>query len=182
MIDSEINLFFGCRNPCHIFYRFLPPSSLLHPSPLSAEASSLAPHPFSAEEEMESFQRETSIMQDMKHPNIVQLLDVFEDEEHYYVVMEQVGGGELFDQIIEKGCYPEDEAAVLVHQVWSFVPLVSSLSCWPLPSTSFLSLLSPCLLCSPLAFFHTNPRQGFQRSRLSTQKGIRPQRHQARKS
>lgn len=79
--------------------------------------STLPVNPFLAEEEMESFQRETSIMQSLKHKNIVSLMDVFEDEEHYYVVMEQVGGGELFDQIIDKGCYPEEEAVVLIHQV-----------------------------------------------------------------
>eukprot|EP01127_Copromyxa_protea_P013917 TRINITY_DN3790_c0_g1_i2.p1 TRINITY_DN3790_c0_g1~~TRINITY_DN3790_c0_g1_i2.p1 ORF type:complete len:630 (-),score=179.93 TRINITY_DN3790_c0_g1_i2:74-1963(-) len=79
-----------------------------------------------AEEEMESFQRETSIMQAIRHTNIVQLMDVFEDEEHYYVVMERVGGGELFDQIIDKGNYEEDEAAVLVHQVFSALAYLHS--------------------------------------------------------
>jgi serine/threonine protein kinase len=72
---------------------------------------------FVAEEELESFQRETSIMKALKHEHIVQLLDVFEDEDHYYVVMECVSGGELFDQIIELGNYSEKGCAELISQV-----------------------------------------------------------------
>lgn len=76
-------------------------------------------HYFLAEEELESFQRETSIMRALKHDHIVQLLDVFEDDDHYYVVMECVSGGELFDQIIELGNYEEADCARLVAQVWT---------------------------------------------------------------
>eukprot|EP01127_Copromyxa_protea_P015823 TRINITY_DN4610_c0_g1_i3.p2 TRINITY_DN4610_c0_g1~~TRINITY_DN4610_c0_g1_i3.p2 ORF type:complete len:433 (-),score=99.92 TRINITY_DN4610_c0_g1_i3:26-1324(-) len=72
-----------------------------------------------AEEELESFQRETSIMKALKHDHIVQLLDVFEDDDHYYVVMECVSGGELFDQIIELGSYEEKDCARLVAQVFA---------------------------------------------------------------
>jgi len=79
-----------------------------------------------AEEEMESFQRETSIMQMLKHDNIVRLMDVFEDQEHYYVVMECVAGGELFDQILAKGFYPEEEAKILIQQVFSALAYMHS--------------------------------------------------------
>eukprot|EP01126_Amoeba_proteus_P041020 TRINITY_DN4400_c0_g1_i8.p1 TRINITY_DN4400_c0_g1~~TRINITY_DN4400_c0_g1_i8.p1 ORF type:complete len:831 (-),score=192.34 TRINITY_DN4400_c0_g1_i8:633-3125(-) len=70
-----------------------------------------------AEEELESFQRETGIMQALNHHNIVKLMDVFEDDEHLYVVMECVAGGELFDQIIEKGSYQEDECCQVMIPV-----------------------------------------------------------------
>lgn len=72
-----------------------------------------------AEEELESFQRETSIMRLLKHDHVVQLLDVFEDDDHYYVVMECVSGGELFDQIIELGNYDEQTCATLIAQVFN---------------------------------------------------------------
>lgn len=93
---------------------------------------------FPAEEELESFQRETSIMRALKHDNVVQLLDVFEDPDHYYVVMECVSGGELFDQIIELGNYEEKACASLIAQVMA----------------PFMFTLDPCKVFSGLAYMH----------------------------
>ena len=45
---------------------------------------------------------EIEILKSMDHPNIVRLIDVFEDDRHWCLVMELMSGGELFDQIIEK--------------------------------------------------------------------------------
>jgi len=70
-----------------------------------------------AEEELESFNRETGILFSLAHPNIVRLYDVFEDAEHAYVVMELVEGGELFDQIVEKSFYEEVECRDLMKGV-----------------------------------------------------------------
>jgi calcium/calmodulin-dependent protein kinase I len=53
----------------------------------------------------------------LKHANIVQLLDVFEDKTFKYLVMELVTGGELFDRIVEKGSYTERDASHLIRQV-----------------------------------------------------------------
>ena len=33
------------------------------------------------------------------------------------MVMEMMTGGELFDRIVEKGCYSETEAATVVHKI-----------------------------------------------------------------
>jgi calcium/calmodulin-dependent protein kinase I len=44
------------------------------------------------------------------HPNVVKLIDVFEDERHWCLVMELMQGGELFDQILEKEFFSENEA------------------------------------------------------------------------
>ena len=46
----------------------------------------------------------------MDHPNVVNLVDVFEDERHWCLVMELMEGGELFDQILEKEFFSENEA------------------------------------------------------------------------
>ena len=43
-------------------------------------------------------------------PHIIQLHDFFDEDQFYFLVMERVTGGELFDRIIEKGCYNENEA------------------------------------------------------------------------
>ena len=34
-----------------------------------------------------------------------------------YIVMELLSGGELFNRIVDKGCYPEKEAAELFAQI-----------------------------------------------------------------
>jgi len=36
------------------------------------------------------------------HPNIVKMQDVYDDEDHFYIVLELMTGGELFDAILEK--------------------------------------------------------------------------------
>ncbi|KAI6234678.1 Protein kinase domain-containing protein [Aphelenchoides fujianensis] len=54
----------------------------------------------------------------LRHPNIVQLYDTFEDRGAYvYLVMELVTGGELFDRIVQKGSYTERDASNLIKQV-----------------------------------------------------------------
>ncbi|KAL2711516.1 calcium/calmodulin-dependent protein kinase type 1 isoform X1 [Vespula squamosa] len=53
----------------------------------------------------------------LTHPNIVQLLETYEDKLKVYLVMELVTGGELFDRIVEKGSYTEKDASGLIRQV-----------------------------------------------------------------
>ncbi|XP_060848618.1 calcium/calmodulin-dependent protein kinase type 1 isoform X1 [Rhopalosiphum padi] len=53
----------------------------------------------------------------LTHPNIVQLLETFEDKSKVYLIMELVTGGELFDRIVQKGSYTEKDAAHLIRQV-----------------------------------------------------------------
>ncbi|KAK2142313.1 hypothetical protein LSH36_971g00059 [Paralvinella palmiformis] len=65
----------------------------------------------------ESLQNEIDVLRRLKHPNIVELLDVYEDKTHFYLAMELVTGGELFDRIVEKGSYTEKDASHLIRQV-----------------------------------------------------------------
>ncbi|XP_068152009.1 calcium/calmodulin-dependent protein kinase type 1 isoform X1 [Drosophila tropicalis] len=53
----------------------------------------------------------------LTHPNIVQLLETYEDKSKVYLVMELVTGGELFDRIVEKGNYTEKDATDLIRQI-----------------------------------------------------------------
>ncbi|CAB1103672.1 unnamed protein product [Ectocarpus sp. CCAP 1310/34] len=55
-----------------------------------------------------------AIMLELDHPNIIKLLDFFEKKDHFYMVVEKVRGGELFDRIVEKVVYNEKEARDLV--------------------------------------------------------------------
>uniref|UniRef100_A0A7S4I9P5 non-specific serine/threonine protein kinase n=1 Tax=Odontella aurita TaxID=265563 RepID=A0A7S4I9P5_9STRA len=56
------------------------------------------------------------------HPNVIELVDVFEDEDEVHLVTELATGGELFDRIVAKKQSPEKrfsekEAACIVKQI-----------------------------------------------------------------
>lgn len=50
------------------------------------------------------------MLKELKHPNIIRLYDVFDEKQYYYLVTECMGGGELFDRIVQKSYYNEKEA------------------------------------------------------------------------
>jgi len=62
------------------------------------------------EEDKAAMKTEIEILKQVDHPNIVRLIDVYEDERHICLVMELMLGGELFDQILEKEQFSEHEA------------------------------------------------------------------------
>uniref|UniRef100_A0A673IAS2 Calcium/calmodulin-dependent protein kinase type 1D-like n=1 Tax=Sinocyclocheilus rhinocerous TaxID=307959 RepID=A0A673IAS2_9TELE len=53
----------------------------------------------------------------IKHDNVVGLEDFYETRTHYYLVMELVSGGELFDRILDRGVYTEKDASCVIKQV-----------------------------------------------------------------
>jgi calcium/calmodulin-dependent protein kinase I len=63
-----------------------------------------------SEEDMSNMQLEIDILKSLDHPNIVQLIDVFEDDRHWCLVMELMKGGELFDKILECEQFSETSA------------------------------------------------------------------------
>jgi calcium/calmodulin-dependent protein kinase I len=63
-----------------------------------------------SEEDLAALHTEIEILKSVDHPNIVKLIDIFEDERHVCLVMELLLGGELFDQIIEKDKFSEYDA------------------------------------------------------------------------
>jgi len=56
---------------------------------------------------------EVDIMTKTEHPNVVKLFKVHETTTVLYLVMELLTGGELFDRIVAKGHYSEDDARKL---------------------------------------------------------------------
>lgn len=53
---------------------------------------------------------EIDVLRELKHRHIIRLYDVFEEPSYYYLVTEQMRGGELFDRIVSKSFYNEKEA------------------------------------------------------------------------
>jgi len=64
---------------------------------------------------------EMEILQKISHPNIIQLKEIVDTKDKLYFVMELVTGGELFDRIVDKGSYSEDDAKELVRKIVSAV-------------------------------------------------------------
>jgi len=53
----------------------------------------------------------------MDHPNIIKLYETFEDSRNVYMITELCTGGELFDKIIQKGFFSEEEARIVFKQM-----------------------------------------------------------------
>eukprot|EP00271_Cylindrocystis_brebissonii_P007660 TRINITY_DN21239_c0_g1_i1.p1 TRINITY_DN21239_c0_g1~~TRINITY_DN21239_c0_g1_i1.p1 ORF type:complete len:509 (+),score=100.82 TRINITY_DN21239_c0_g1_i1:95-1621(+) len=53
------------------------------------------------------------------HPNVINLLDVFEDSDAVHLVLELCSGGELFDRIVQQERFSEAGAARVIRQIAS---------------------------------------------------------------
>lgn len=63
-----------------------------------------------SEEDEAALLDEVAILKEMKHMHIIRLYDFFNEPNTYYLVMERMSGGELFDRIVAKAYYSEKEA------------------------------------------------------------------------
>jgi len=67
--------------------------------------------------ELQLLEREIDIMKKLQHPNIIQLMEVVDTPETLYLVLEFAAGGELFDAIVNRGSYSEQDAARIIKQI-----------------------------------------------------------------
>ncbi|KAL7538961.1 hypothetical protein ACHAXR_008916 [Thalassiosira sp. AJA248-18] len=71
----------------------------------------------------DSFQREMDALLRVRengyHPNICRLKENFDQKGNYYLVLDLISGGEMFDQLAENGPYSEADAARLVMETAS---------------------------------------------------------------
>ena len=65
------------------------------------------------------FIREAQMIAGMDHPHIVRVLDVFEENDTAYYVMENLPGGSLSEKVKREGPLPEAEAVKFIRQVSS---------------------------------------------------------------
>jgi serine/threonine protein kinase len=66
------------------------------------------------EKDLACLRMEIEILSKLDHPNIIKLVEVFDEDSHLYIVTELVQGGELFDRIIKRSHYTEDKARDLI--------------------------------------------------------------------
>lgn len=45
------------------------------------------------------------------HPNVCGLRDMYESPNHYFLILDLVSGGEMFEHLIQNGAYSEHDAA-----------------------------------------------------------------------
>lgn len=58
-----------------------------------------------------SLETEVDMLMQIDHPNIVKLEEIYEDGDSFFMVLELMTGGELFERIVENDHYSEKEAA-----------------------------------------------------------------------
>ena len=74
----------------------------------------------SIEDDKEIF-NEINILRTMDHPNILKIFEFYSNKESYSIVTELCSGGELFQEIIEKGPFNEKYCAYVMYQIFSAI-------------------------------------------------------------
>ena len=69
----------------------------------------------------ESSKSEIEILRKISHPNITNVYEIFEDSKKYYIMMEYLQGGELFEAITSSGSFSEFSAAKIMKQLLAAV-------------------------------------------------------------
>ncbi|XP_029022860.1 serine/threonine-protein kinase DCLK3 [Betta splendens] len=62
-------------------------------------------------------QNELSLLGSLRHPRVVRLFAHHHTHTHFYLLMELVDGGDLFEAISDRGRFPEAEAGLMVSDV-----------------------------------------------------------------
>uniref|UniRef100_A0AAY4BN31 CaM kinase-like vesicle-associated protein n=1 Tax=Denticeps clupeoides TaxID=299321 RepID=A0AAY4BN31_9TELE len=70
---------------------------------------------------------EILILKMVKHPNILQLVDVYETRKEYFLFLELATGREVFDWILDQGYYSERDTSNVIRQVMEAVAYLHSL-------------------------------------------------------
>jgi len=70
--------------------------------------------------DLESFQREVNALLRIKrlggHPHICSMQESFDEGSDYFLILDYVGGGELFDQLIKNGAFSEADTSRLLRE------------------------------------------------------------------
>ena len=66
-------------------------------------------------------EREINSLKRLDHPNIMKVLEFYQDDNSYYLILEYCEGQELFDYLINKGTFNEKNACFILKQLLSSV-------------------------------------------------------------
>jgi len=70
---------------------------------------------------------EVKILTALSHPHIIQIFGTFETDQHLYLILELVTGGDLFDKIVEQKCgYSEPRARHIFSQILEAIAYLHS--------------------------------------------------------
>ncbi|CDS09065.1 hypothetical protein LRAMOSA10425 [Lichtheimia ramosa] len=59
----------------------------------------------------------SDVLKQVRHPHIISMQAMYEDNEAVYIVTDHAKGGEFFDRLLRKGSYTEKDASNLLRQV-----------------------------------------------------------------
>ena len=68
---------------------------------------------------------EIDVLRKMKHPNVIELYEVYESSKYIHLFLPYLEGGELFERIKAKGLYKESDAIKVMR---SFISALKYLS------------------------------------------------------
>lgn len=68
---------------------------------------------------------EIDVLRKMKHPNVIELYEVYESSKYIHLLLPYLEGGELFERIKAKGLYKESDAIKVMR---SFISALKYLS------------------------------------------------------
>ncbi|KAF9680772.1 hypothetical protein SADUNF_Sadunf06G0156300 [Salix dunnii] len=89
---------------------------------------SIAKRKLTTQEDVDDVRREIQIMHHLEgHPNVIKIVNAYEDAVAVHVVMELCSGGELFDRIVHRGHYTEKQASELARLIVGVVEACHSL-------------------------------------------------------
>ena len=78
-------------------------------------------------EEKDHLRTEIAVLKLVDHPNIIRMEGLYESRKHIYIVMEKLSGGELFERIVGRPRFTEDEAAKLIRPLLESVAYLHDL-------------------------------------------------------
>jgi len=68
-------------------------------------------------EQLDDLNKEMNILSQLRHNNIVQLYEVYREDNRVYMILEFLSGGELFDAICEQEYYKEGDARRIMKSI-----------------------------------------------------------------
>ena len=69
------------------------------------------------EKDLERIKKEIKYLKMLNHPNIVKIYEIIENENNFYISMEYVPGGELFNYIVKNKRLTENESSFFYSQI-----------------------------------------------------------------